>query len=155
MGPIGLPELISLFVLLLAPTALIVGIILIVTGRRKGKSAGPAGEMSCGGCGYSVRGLQQLTCPECGVDLRAAGITGGGSAAKRTVGIVLVVFSVLFMVSCCGLGLIGWLAMGNSTAVTTPMPVPVQPQPAPGPVDPNSAIDAPTPGGEGLEAPTE
>lgn len=28
----------------------------------------------CGACGYAVRGVKTLTCPECGSDLREAGI---------------------------------------------------------------------------------
>src|SRR5690606_21037158 len=31
-------------------------------------------EPACGGCGYAVRGLSELRCPECGADLREAGI---------------------------------------------------------------------------------
>jgi hypothetical protein len=34
----------------------------------------------CGSCGYDTTGLTTLTCPECGADLRAAGITRGGPA---------------------------------------------------------------------------
>ncbi len=33
------------------------------------------GEPKCGGCGYLVRGLSMLQCPECGGDLRVVGIT--------------------------------------------------------------------------------
>jgi len=32
------------------------------------------GEPRCGACGYSVRGLTALCCPECGADLRGVGI---------------------------------------------------------------------------------
>jgi hypothetical protein len=32
----------------------------------------------CGSCGYDTTGLTTLTCPECGADLRAAGISRGG-----------------------------------------------------------------------------
>src|SRR5580693_8618461 len=31
-------------------------------------------EPSCGHCGYCVRGITSLTCPECGSDLREVGI---------------------------------------------------------------------------------
>jgi len=105
MGPIGWPEIFVLVFMLLVPAALIVGIVLIATGGRKGA----AGEMACAGCGYSVRGLEQLHCPECGADLRAVGITSGGSAGRRTLGIVLVVISALLLVSCCGLGAVGFM----------------------------------------------
>lgn len=33
------------------------------------------GEPRCGNCGYLVRGLAELNCPECGADLREVGIT--------------------------------------------------------------------------------
>jgi len=40
----------------------------------------PARDMSnggaCGKCGYNVRGIESLACPECGADLREVGITG-------------------------------------------------------------------------------
>jgi hypothetical protein len=39
-------------------------------GRRRGALDGPV----CGACRYSVVGLEVLTCPECGGDLRAVGI---------------------------------------------------------------------------------
>lgn len=40
-------------------------------GRRRGGD----GEPRCGKCGYLVRGLSALNCPECGADLREVGIT--------------------------------------------------------------------------------
>ena len=36
-------------------------------------------EPSCGRCGYIVRGIPTLTCPECGSDLREVGITTGST----------------------------------------------------------------------------
>lgn len=33
----------------------------------------------CGGCGYCVRGIEGLTCPECGSDLREVGIVTPGN----------------------------------------------------------------------------
>ena len=33
--------------------------------------------MTCGKCGYSVKGLESMTCPECGADLREVGIKRG------------------------------------------------------------------------------
>lgn len=131
MGPIGWPEIFVLVFMLLLPAALIVGIVLIATGGRKGA----AGEMACAGCGYSVRGLEQLHCPECGADLRAVGITSGGSAGRRTLGIVLVAISALLLVSCCGLGAVGFLWVGASAPVhQQPLnPTTIQSQQAPSP----------------------
>jgi hypothetical protein len=42
--------------------------------RRAGLVQAP----TCGRCGYCVRGLPTFTCPECGADLREAGIVGPG-----------------------------------------------------------------------------
>lgn len=110
MGPVGWAELVSLLILLLVLGGLVVGVVLILTGGRKGS----AGEMACGRCGYAVRGLEQLACPECGVDLREAGIARGGSSGKRTLGIVLVSLCGFLLLSCCGLMAIGFLAAGAS-----------------------------------------
>lgn len=110
MGPVGWAELVSLLILLLVLGGLVLGIVLIVTGGRKGS----AGEMACGRCGYAVRGLEQLACPECGADLREAGIARGGSSGKRTLGIVLVSLCGFLLLSCCGLMAIGFLAAGTS-----------------------------------------
>jgi hypothetical protein len=38
----------------------------------------PVTEPSCGQCGYCVRGLESMTCPECGSDLRVVGIVTPG-----------------------------------------------------------------------------
>jgi hypothetical protein len=58
-----------LFVLLLVST---VGLIVLWRGVFK---RGIHGDLpSCGRCGYAVRGLLGLTCPECGADLREVGI---------------------------------------------------------------------------------
>jgi|GEM_PF-1875014 len=77
--------LIPLLFLLVIVAGLIVGIVLwSKSGSRPG-----SGEMACGRCGYQVRGLEQLNCPECGADLREVGIRRGGSSGQRTAGIVL------------------------------------------------------------------
>ncbi|MFK7788509.1 MAG: hypothetical protein AB8C95_03305, partial [Phycisphaeraceae bacterium] len=61
------------------------------------------GEMSCGGCGYSVRGLQALNCPECGADLRHIGINRGQNSGSRALGIVLTMgCGGLLMLGCFG-----------------------------------------------------
>jgi hypothetical protein len=38
----------------------------------------------CGSCGYDVRHIMGLTCPECGLDLRQAGIVAPGQAPRLT-----------------------------------------------------------------------
>lgn len=82
--------LLPLLILLLLFAGLIVGIVLWFTGGK----GGTKGEMSCGGCGYPVRGLETLNCPECGADLRRVGINREQGGGKRGIGIALTI--------CCG-----------------------------------------------------
>lgn len=78
--------IIALFILVLLLAGVVFGIVLWAGGGRS------SGEMSCGGCGYSVRGLETLNCPECGADLRMVGINRGSGGGSRGVGIVLTLF---------------------------------------------------------------
>lgn len=58
-------------------------------------------EASCGQCGYLVRGISGLTCPECGADLREAGIIGGRShRLGRRLVVVAWTLCVLMLWSC-------------------------------------------------------
>lgn len=41
------------------------------------RASGASPEPACGKCGYCVRGIEGLTCPECGSDLREVGILTG------------------------------------------------------------------------------
>lgn len=41
------------------------------------------GPPACGSCGYNTTGLTSFTCPECGADLRVAGITRNVTARTR------------------------------------------------------------------------
>jgi hypothetical protein len=41
--------------------------------------------LGCGKCGYPVRGISELKCPECGADLTEAGIIRGGNARDKFV----------------------------------------------------------------------
>jgi hypothetical protein len=80
----------SLFMLALAAlvfAALITGIVLWATSKRG------SGVMSCRSCGYAVQGLTSLNCPECGADLREAGIAQAGSPGRRVTGMVLTLVS--------------------------------------------------------------
>jgi hypothetical protein len=66
-----------LFLLVVAGAAVLL-VLRVVSRRRRGPAvSGPV----CGACGYSVTGLTSLTCPECGSDLRAAGILTPHTAA--------------------------------------------------------------------------
>jgi hypothetical protein len=53
----------------------------------------------CGQCGYIVRGVAGVHCPECGADLREVGIVTG----KSGLGVVVwaVVFSIIFGIVAC------------------------------------------------------
>ncbi|HEX8913987.1 MAG TPA: hypothetical protein VF796_16685 [Humisphaera sp.] len=46
-------------------------------GAAAATAAGSPDEPRCGGCGYIVLGLESMTCPECGEDLRRVGIDAG------------------------------------------------------------------------------
>ncbi|MBX2851078.1 MAG: hypothetical protein KTR15_04950 [Phycisphaeraceae bacterium] len=106
---------------------LFVGAYLWATGRRPQSS----GDMACGSCGYPVRGLNALNCPECGADLREAGIHRPHDGVLHGIGIALTV--------CCGgiliLGCLGsalFLVRDSSssmqsTPVTSPNPSLQQP----------------------------
>ena len=105
------------FVLLmvLGLTALVVGIVLLLT-----KSSGDAEGGQCGACGYAVRGVSTFSCPECGADLREVGINQ--TAKKGSANMAFIVVggaALLFVVMCCG----GWLLFAsgsNSAAVSAP-----------------------------------
>lgn len=90
--------LILLLFVVLPLIGLITGVVLWIVGARQ--SANGRG-MSCGRCGYSVAGLTQLMCPECGADLREVGIvSAAASPAMRIIGMVLtfVCLGVLLLV---------------------------------------------------------
>lgn len=56
-------------------------------GRRtpKGPDGKPVRVPACGNCGYPVAGLNQLTCPECGADLRIVGIVTPDQRRPRSI----------------------------------------------------------------------
>jgi hypothetical protein len=88
---------------------------------------------SCGKCGYQVRGISTLNCPECGADLREVGITKSKSSnAGIWIAVVLVV--IVGMVGLCLVsGLFFWMAAPSTAPMTAPMPrpmVPIAPSPA-------------------------
>ena len=138
----ALISLVFLFIALLVVIGLIVGIVLWATSGR-GSSQG----MSCGSCGYGVRGLSQLSCPECGADLREVGIQRGGSPGRRLTGIVLTCICGAMVLLGCGVTGLAfvWAAAPNSPSKTTTL----QPTPGPAtssgtairlsPIDPNAA----------------
>ena len=128
----------ELFIIFLVLAALVVGITLWITGGS-GKGNG---EMSCGGCGYAVRGLQGVNCPECGADLRKVGISEPKGAATRNLGIFLTVGTLLLLLTC--MGSIFFFSVRSSSPVQA---VPTQAVPPPS-VNQSSGGSSPAVDGE-------
>ncbi len=118
--------LIPLGILLLLLAGLVTGIVLWATSGSSIASA--KNEMSCGKCGYAVRGLSQLNCPECGADLREVGIKRLGSPRRRTIGMVLTIICGLLLLTCCGAS--GFLFTRVATPVQVSPTTSSQPSPA-------------------------
>jgi len=112
-----------LLVLALVPLGLIVAGLLVKLGAGANADGAPGGGR-CGKCGYSVNQLETMTCPECGADLREAGIriTRGGKTG--TVLIIVGVVLLVVMLGCVGMSLVG---LGYRSS----QQVPVQAVPAP------------------------
>ncbi|MFN3166253.1 MAG: hypothetical protein ACE37H_04225 [Phycisphaeraceae bacterium] len=114
---IGLGLYIVFFLFMLV--GLVVGVVLWSTGGRSRSG----GEMACGSCGYAVRGLTQWACPECGADLREAGIRSGGSSGRRVLGVLLTIAcSAVLLLSCVVPAVMFTLPSGpsSSSPVTYP-----------------------------------
>ena len=137
---VGFSELIVIFILLLVLGSLLTGIVLWTT-----SGSGKSSEMSCGACGYAVRGLTQLNCPECGVDLREAGIRVQQSAGRRTTGMILAFGSVGILILL--VLLMGFLFLSSDASVPVPashtLPAPSA---APTPSQPSNQPDTATQG---------
>jgi len=118
-------SLIPLLVLLALAVGLIYGIILWITSGK----GGTKGEMSCGGCGYAVRGLESLNCPECGADLRMVGITRGQGAGKRGLGIALTLGCGALLMLGCFMSMM-WVSVGSSSPASAPAQAPTKSYPA-------------------------
>jgi hypothetical protein len=91
----------------------------------------------CGKCGYSVEGLTQLNCPECGADLRQVGIKTAPSQSGVLPALLaaVVTLGLLSCVGCAGL----WLVRSQPAMTpATPAPVRVVPAPAPAPTSPST-----------------
>ncbi|MCC6679572.1 MAG: hypothetical protein IT445_01605 [Phycisphaeraceae bacterium] len=69
--------------LLLIVLALPVALVIVVVKLLRSRPADPRDGGRCGQCGYSVRGIAALQCPECGADLREVGIVTPGSSRPR------------------------------------------------------------------------
>jgi len=122
-APTATIALLPLILLLLVVVGLIYGIILWVRG---GRSRGD-GQMACGGCGYAVRGLESLNCPECGADLRKVGINRGTSGSSG-IGIALtIICGGILLLGCLGSSFF-LMASGSSSSSSS---IKLQAQPTP------------------------
>lgn len=116
---LALGGIVIIGVVILVVAGLIAGITLWITG---GQSKG-SGEMSCGACGYPVRGLQALNCPECGADLRIVGINRAKGSAATGVGIALTAVCALLILGCLG-SLFLWMDTSSVSAPAVPSQIP-------------------------------
>ena len=89
---------------------------------------------TCGKCGYMVKGLSVLDCPECGADLREVGIVPAKSG-NRGIGIAMMVAGALVLLSLCACGGLTfvWAGASGSVSPAQPIPLPTQSQSQPAP----------------------
>jgi hypothetical protein len=62
---------------------------------------------ACGRCGYCVRGITTLVCPECGADLREVGIVGPGMRKAPRPGVYILIWTLLLPVPAVILSAVG------------------------------------------------
>ena len=79
MAPAG-PLLVMVGIGALA--ALLAAVVVTFVRRRAGRAAAGTAP-GCAACGYDTTGLTSLTCPECGADLRAVGISRSPPGSHR------------------------------------------------------------------------
>lgn len=65
--------------------------------------------LGCGKCGYPVRGLSELTCPECGADLTEVGIIRGGDARA---GLASILVPLGYTVNVAAIAIIVYVLLG-------------------------------------------
>ena len=101
----------------LAPICLIVALVLvsgaILISLRLLRRSAPTDPV-CGRCGYNVRGLPTMTCPECGSDLRDVGIRTTQKPATASTTTRLVFQLALLGVAVAAVGGIAWAAVFSS-----------------------------------------
>lgn len=138
---IGLLMLLLLFLVL---AGFVTGLALWLSAKPDasagGTSGGAAGGMSCGSCGYLVKGLGGWACPECGADLREAGIRPQGAPGRRRAGITLTAVCGSLLVLGCLLTatLLMWTAAPTSVGPTIQQAQPSRPPSSPAPAQPST-----------------
>lgn len=100
---IGFKELLVLALLGMLVVAVVNG---ILSAKRKNQQSN---QPSCGGCGYPTRGISELTCPECGADLRKVGIRMPGDGRSPLAGCLwpILFTAMVVLVSVLGYSLAG------------------------------------------------
>lgn len=88
-----------LLLILLVLVAMLIASVAIALKTKRPTADGGA----CGRCGYNVRGVASLTCPECGADLREVGIVGDRRAGAGR----FIAAAVLWLVPVTAFGLVG------------------------------------------------
>ncbi len=83
--------------LLLIVLALPVALVLVVVNLLRTRPTDPSDGGRCGQCGYRVRGIATLQCPECGADLREVGIDTVKSGRPRGAFLGVAVLWLVFM----------------------------------------------------------
>jgi len=100
------------YLLPLVVAAVIALTVIAIQASRRRKLTGPV----CGHCGYSVTGLTTMTCPECGGDLRAVGITTPSTSLGGNVVAAVMIFTLLlgFIAAVATSGLISVVPVRHS-----------------------------------------
>ena len=100
---------------------LVFGILVAVMSRRAVGNGKAGSDPTCGKCGYCVRGISELICPECGSDLREVGIRapGVGAPVQLTPRAKLIMWSTLVPVICLSLFIPLGVLLGPRVLLTT------------------------------------
>ncbi len=107
-----------LIILVLIGAAVVAAVVVWLLLRR---TTAEHNMMACGACGYPVRGATTLSCPECGADLREAGIGKTGQGGQPALIVALVAAgAVLFGCVCAGVFGYGWMAKAPAPANPAP-----------------------------------
>ena len=120
VGPIELIIILFVAMVMLGLPSLVLWLVL-----RKNK--GGSGMANCGKCGYQVRGISTLNCPECGADLREVGIVKGKSSKVMVWVAVVVGVGVVLIGLCACSGFVFYRAKSVSAPMTAPVGPPKGP----------------------------
>ena len=113
--------IILLLALLVGGGIVVAGVMFLIVKKGKGGKS----MMSCGACGYPVKGSATMSCAECGADLREVGI----DKPKGNRGMVIAAVVGVAVVGLFGLVCAGWIFTGNSPSAVTTTTGTAAPQP--------------------------